>query len=97
MASRYIEAAKGESWRSAVRPFRAWIQVHVPSLDSFGYSEGDSVSHGGSEFICIDIPDHHGEKVALFEAWAKTTGRIYGIKEGGVVRFSDGTTMEAPS
>lgn len=93
MASKYIEAKRGESWREVTRPFRSWLQIHVPDLGTFGYSEGDSLIHGDAEYACIDIPDHHGEKVALFEAWAKSTGRKYGERKGSSVHFSDGSTL----
>ena len=95
MATKYIEARPGEKWRDVTRLFVQWLQLHVPTLDSFGYSEDDPIEHNGVSFFALSIPDRHGEKVALFEVWAKTTDRVFGALEKAQVVFSNGTTAPA--
>jgi hypothetical protein len=86
MARWYIEAKEGESWRDVSRQFGQWIP-DPKSLGSFGWHEGDSIDVGDKKLYCFDIPDHHGNKVALFEAWAKTMHRLYGYAANGKLLF----------
>ena len=97
MADWYVEAAPEESWRKVSRLFAGWLQENAKaSLDSFGYSEGDSLIHGGKNFLCFSIPSQHGDKANLFGAWAKTTARAHGRAEDGVVALNTGERIVLP-
>jgi len=96
MAVKYVEGRTGEKWRDVTELFVQWLQLNVPALDSFGYSEDDPLEHNGLHYFALSIPDRHGEKVGLFEAWAKTTDRVFGTHEKEYIFFSDGTTALAP-
>jgi hypothetical protein len=87
LARKFIEAGDGEAWRDISRQFSEWISVSVPTLDSFGYSEDDDAEHEGRRFFTFQIPDQHGEKVALFDAWARTTKRTFGTASGAEVHL----------
>jgi len=82
----YIEAKEGESWRQVSRQFGGWLPDSA-GLRDFGWHEGDPVSVDKRKLYCFDFPDRYGEKIALFEAWAKTTGRLYGEAKGGTLHF----------
>jgi hypothetical protein len=86
MARWYIEAKEGESWRDVSSQFGRWIPDPT-SLGSFGWHEGDPVDVGEKKLYCFDIPNHHRNKVDLFERWAKTTQRLYGYAKGGKLLF----------
>lgn len=90
MAVKYIDARGEEEWRDITRLFVHWLKVNVVGLESFGFSEDDSVKHGSRRYVALFIPDRHGENLSLFEAWAETTDRIYGELVGHSVIFSDG-------
>ena len=86
MARWYVEAKNGESWRDLSRTFGEWIPDKAV-LGSLGWSEGDSVNVGGTTLYCFEFPDHHGEKISLFESWARTTDRLFGIARHGKLHF----------
>jgi len=87
MADRYIEVKPEESWRDVSNLFSSWLSENVV-LDTFGWSEGESTTlKNGTVMLCFSIPDRHGEKVGLFERWAATTGRIFGLAKGSSVHF----------
>lgn len=94
-----VEAIEGETWREASRCFRDWLSANVQlhDLEGFGWSEGDPVSSGTCTFHGFCIPEHHGQKVSLFAAWAKSAGRRYGQEAGGTVCLSDGTEVTLPA
>jgi len=70
--------------------------LNVPVLDSFGYSEDNLLEHHGLRYFALSIPDRHGERVDLFETWAKTTDRNFGAQEKDRTMFRDGSTAPAP-
>src|SRR5262245_42261591 len=86
MARWYIEAKAGESWRDLSHQFGGSIP-NPKDLGDFGWHEGDPVRVEGRTLCCFDFPDRYGNKIALFEAWAKGTGRLYGEARDGKVRF----------
>jgi len=98
MASRYIEMKPNESWRDVSGLFSSWLAENV-LLDSFGWSEGDEITlKNGATMWCFSIPDRHGDKVGLFEQWAVTTGRVFGLACGSSVHFPNlpGLVHELP-
>jgi hypothetical protein len=91
----YIEARSGEDWRSVSHLFGEWLDKNT-SLQSFGFSEDDSIERRGIRLLCFKFPSHHGENIVLFTQWAKGTGRLFGGLEDGVVRLSDGEAIMLP-
>ena len=88
----YIEQRAGEKWRNVSRLFGTWVMENggPDVLQSFGWSEGDSVviEKPAMRFVCFEFPKHHGEeKIQLVEAWVKTTDRAYGYFENGEIHF----------
>ena len=94
MAIKYIEGRDGEKWQDVTKLFVQWLKLNAPSLNSFGYSEDEPLNHNGRRYFALSIPDRHGEKIALFEAWAKTTARLFGSQSEEQILFSDGTTVQ---
>ena len=87
MAGHYIEIKPDESWRDVSGLFSSWLAANV-ALDTFGWSEGDSITlKNGTVMVCFSIPDRHGDRGGLFEQWAATTGRIFGLAQGSSVYF----------
>jgi hypothetical protein len=85
--SRYIEIKASETWATVSEQFGAWV-LENDHAKNFGWSEGDPISlENGIVMACFKIPDRQGEKIAYFEQWAASTGRIYGIAEGRQVKF----------
>lgn len=86
MAKWFIEAKDREEWRSLSRALAE--SVTDAGAENFGWSEGDPAAlPNGRLLLCFDIPDRYGSKVELFERWAKTTGRIYGVARGTAIAF----------
>jgi hypothetical protein len=84
--SRFIEIRSGETWASVSTLFRQWLISQ--SENALGWSEGNPISlDDGASLICFRIPDHHGSKISLFQEWAETTDRLYGITDGRRVVF----------
>lgn len=92
MARWYIEAKEGESWRELSRQFGDSIP-NPKDLGNFGWHEGDTVSIDGRMLYCFDFPDQYGNKIALFEAWAKGTSRLYGEAKDGKVYFPNSPSL----
>lgn len=85
--SRYIEGRDGETWAAVSELFANWVLANAES-NRFGWSEGDSISlENGAVLLCFRIPDHHRSKFKLFEEWAESTDRLYGIADGQTVTF----------
>jgi hypothetical protein len=98
MAGRYIEMKPEENWTDLSGLFSSWLAANV-ALDAFGWSEGDSITlKNGTVMLCFNIPDRHGDKIRLFEQWAATTGRIFGLAQGSSVHFPNvpGLVHELP-
>ena len=92
--SRFIEFKDKESWISISRQFGDWLKTSKMG-DGIGWSEGNQLILNDSiKFYCFDFPDRHLEKIGLFEEWAKSTGRLYGIAEGRKVRFPNNPKLD---
>lgn len=89
----YIESKNGDTWRSVSNHFGQWVQEHA-AHKSFGWSEGDTVKVNEEiELLCFVFPEHHGEKIDLFGAWASTTGRLFGEARNGKIRFPNNSSL----
>lgn len=85
--SRFIEKREGDTWKSVSSLFSSWLKDHG-FTENFGWVEGDSLNVSEElEFYCMCIPEKHGKKIHLFEQWADSTDRIYGLAEGRHVKF----------
>lgn len=91
----YIESREGETWSAVSKLFGNWLEVNT-NLSSFGYSEGDSFCLVEQTFLSFCFPEKHGENIGLFQVWGKTTDRIYGVDNCGVVALSDGSSYILP-
>lgn len=96
MTQWYIEAKPGESWREASRSFVEWVKQQHVELKTFGFSEGDPIRRNDICFHCFYVPDHHGENVDLFKAWAATVARAHGRAEGRAALLSNGEKLVLP-
>lgn len=84
--SRFIEIRSTETWASVSNLFAQWISSRTGI--TVGWSEGDTISlDDGTSLICFQIPEHYGSKMDLFQEWAESTDRLYGISDGGKVVF----------
>ena len=84
---RFIQYCEGESWKEISNSFRQWLEGNAHE-QSIGWSEGDTLKVSENiKLYCFHIPDHHGSNAGLFEEWAKTTKRLYGIENNGKVVF----------
>jgi hypothetical protein len=92
----YVAAADVEDWRTVSNIFGEWLDKNA-SLQSFGYSEGDAVTHQETKMLCFKFPSHHGEKIELFSIWAATTGRTFGGAQDGVVKLNNSESFILPS
>ncbi|UWX04526.1 hypothetical protein H1235_06620 [Pseudoxanthomonas sp. NC8] len=85
-ASRFIEIRSNEVWASVSRLFAHWLGDRASG--DVGWSKGDPISlDDGRSLICFSIPDHHRTTIDLFQEWAESTDRLYGITDGGRVVF----------
>ena len=85
--SRYIQFFAGESWIKVSKLFGQWLKENNKG-HGIGWSEGNILEvNENTKLYCFDIPDHHGSKIDLFEEWAQTTNRLYGIENEGKVVF----------
>jgi hypothetical protein len=91
----YITAQPEENWRSVSNLFGEWLDANA-LLQSFGYSEGDTIEHHGITLLCFKFPAQHGEKISLFPKWANAIGRIHGGAEHGSVQLSNGQVVALP-
>lgn len=90
--SRFIEIRSRETWASVSTLFRQWLISRIEN--TLGWSEGNPISlDNGTSLICFRIPDHHGPKIALFQEWAETTDRLYGIADNQRVMFPRKPTL----
>jgi len=96
----YIEARAGESWDDVSDLFCAWLEKtgEAARLKSFGFSEGDKITEPetGKLLLVFAFPEHHGEKIGLFEAWAQQTDRLYGFWENDSVHFPNQALQPIP-
>ena len=87
----YIEARAGESWDDVSNLFCGWLETtgEAARLKSFGFSEGDKVTEPetGKTLLAFHFPEHHGERIQLFERWAQQTDRLYAFWENDAVHF----------
>ena len=91
--SKYIEARDGDTWASVSGEFGDWLIERNLDKD-FGWSKGDVLTINKElSLFCFDFPDRHGEKIKVFEEWAESTGRLYGIKSGCNVVFPNSTNL----
>lgn len=85
--ARYIEKFSEDTWKSVSSLFATWLHERKLAED-IGWSEGDTLKLSGDvEFYCLLFPDKYGEKVRLFEQWAETTDRLYGLRYGQEVKI----------
>jgi hypothetical protein len=85
----YVEAREGEDWRAVSELFADWLEATIDTTGlTFGWHEWDSVRlPDGRQLLAFQFSDRYGEKVMLLERWARTTGRLYGAKDGQTIRF----------
>lgn len=89
----YIESKNGDTWRSVSDDFGQWVEKHA-APKNFGWSEGDTVKVNEQiELFCFAFPEHHGEKIELFGAWASTTGRLFGEARNGKIYFPNNSGL----
>ena len=85
--NRYISYSNSETWESVAKLFGQWL-VKNNLAEGFGWSEGDALEiDDNTKLFCFSFPNHHGKKINLFEEWAVTTNRLYGIENQGNVFF----------
>lgn len=85
--SRYIQFFEGESWIKVSKMFGQWLKDNDKG-HGIGWSEGEILEvNENTKLYCLDIPDHHSLKIDLFEEWAQSTDRLYGIEKDGKVVF----------
>ena len=90
---RYIQFFEGESWRNVSELFGQWLRDNDKG-HGIGWSEGDILKvNENIKLYCLRIPDKHGSKIDLFEEWAQTTERLYGIENDGKVIFPKDTDL----
>lgn len=92
----YISSREGEKWRDVSKLFGQWLEINS-TVRSFGFSEGDEITHQGLMLLCFKFPGKHGPNIELFPEWAATTGRIFGGAHRGVVQLSNGDSFNLPS
>ena len=91
--SRYIQFFEDESWIKVSELFGQWLKDNDLG-HGIGWSEGDTLEvNKNTKLYCLRIPDHHGSKIKLFEDWAKTTERLYGIEKEGKVIFPEDSSL----
>ncbi len=89
----YVEKRSNETWLSLSDMFMDWVQANA-ELKNFGFHEGAELVAGSMIFACFQVPNRHGANFELFDAWADTTGRVFGKALNGTVNLSDGAIVK---
>ncbi|MGY8810567.1 MAG: hypothetical protein ACKVK5_05990 [Pseudomonadales bacterium] len=85
--SRYIAMKDGDTWESVSKFFKDWL-TERGLTDSFGWIEGDILTvNEDISFFCFSFPERHGEKIDLFNEWAREADRLYGVRSSRTVVF----------